>query len=163
MTYLRLTLAALFLLGNQLSAQNELPKKERMAWFKDAKLGIFIHWGIYAVNGIDESWSFHNGYITYNDYMKQLDGFTAKHYDPQAWADLIKEAGAQYAVITTKHHDGVALWDTKQSDLNVIDKTKAKKDLISPFVKALRKDNIKVGLYYSLLFWSHPFYPFFLR
>ncbi len=163
MTYFKITALVLVLLTCQLSAQNELPKEERMAWFKDAKLGIFIHWGIYAVNGIDESWSFHNGYITYNDYMKQLDGFTAKNYNPQAWADLIEYAGAKYAVITAKHHDGVALWNTKQSDLNVIDKTKAKKDLITPFVKALRKNNIKVGIYYSLLDWSHPDYPNFLR
>ena len=93
--------------------EKELPKDERLAWFKDAKLGIFIHWGIYAVNGIDESWSFHNGYISYDDYMKQLDGFTAKNYNPKYWAELIKESGAKYTVITTKHHDGVALWDTK--------------------------------------------------
>ena len=77
-------------------------KDERMQWFRDAKLGIFIHWGIYAVNGIDESWSFFNGYITYKDYMKQLSCFTAKNYDPSYWAKLIKESGAKYAVLTSK-------------------------------------------------------------
>ncbi|WMI65170.1 alpha-L-fucosidase [Aestuariibaculum sp. YM273] len=143
--------------------ETEQSKEERMAWFKDAKLGIFIHWGIYAVNGIDESWSFHNGYITYEDYMKQLNGFTAKNYDPEYWAKLIKESGAKYTVITTKHHDGVALWNTKQGDLNVIDKTPAKKDLITPFAKAVRKEGLKLGLYYSLLDWSYPDYPNFLR
>ncbi|MCH4553854.1 alpha-L-fucosidase [Aestuariibaculum lutulentum] len=143
--------------------ETEQSKEERMAWFKDAKLGIFIHWGIYAVNGIDESWSFHNGYITYDDYMKQLNGFTAKNYDPEYWAKLIKESGAKYTVITTKHHDGVALWNTKQGDLNVIDKTPAKKDLITPFAKAVRKEGLKLGLYYSLLDWSYPDYPNFLR
>jgi alpha-L-fucosidase len=148
---------------NAFSQKKELPKEERLAWFKDAKLGIFIHWGIYAVNGIDESWSFYNNYISYNDYMKQLDGFTAKKYDPKYWAKLIKESGAKYSIITTKHHDGVALWNTKQGDLNVIKKTKAKKDLITPFVDAIRRENLKVGLYYSLLDWSHPDYPNFLR
>jgi alpha-L-fucosidase len=93
-------------------------KAERMLWFKDARLGIFIHWGIYAVNGIDESWSFYNGYISYTDYMKQLKGFTAANYKPEEWASLIKESGAGYAVLTTKHHDGVALWDTKAGDLS---------------------------------------------
>jgi len=140
-----------------------LSKEQRLEWFKDAKLGIFIHWGIYAVNGIDESWSFHNGYISHRDYMKQLEGFNAKNYDPKLWAKLIKESGAKYATITTKHHDGVALWDTKLSDLNTVDKTKAKKDLIKPFVKSLRLEGLKVGLYYSLLDWSHQDYPNFLR
>lgn len=134
-----------------------------MEWFKDAKLGIFIHWGIYAVNGIDESWSFHNGYITYDDYMKQLDGFTAKNYDPEYWAKLIKDSGAKYTVITTKHHDGVALWNTKQNHLNAIENTPAKKDLITPFAKAVRNEGLKLGVYYSLLDWSHPDYPNFLR
>ncbi len=141
----------------------ELSKEERLEWFKDAKLGIFIHWGIYSVNGIDESWSFYNNYISYTDYMKQLNGFTAKKYNPEYWAKLIKESGAKYTVITAKHHDGVALWNTKQSDLNVVKKTKAKKDLITPFVKAARKENLKVGIYYSLLDWSHPDYPNFTR
>jgi len=136
-------------------------KNDRMQWFGDARLGIFIHWGIYAVNGIDESWSFHNGYISYEDYMKQLDGFTAEDYDPAEWVSLIKESGAKYAVLTSKHHDGVALWDSRYGDLNVVDKTPAGRDLIEPFVKELRKNDLKVGLYYSVLDWSHPDYPNF--
>lgn len=131
----------------------------RMDWFADAKLGIFIHWGIYAVNGIDESWSFYNELISYDDYMKQLGGFTASEYDPAAWVKLIKQSGARYAVLTSKHHDGVALWDTQLSRLNTVDTTPAGRDLVKPFVKALRKSGLKVGLYYSLLDWSHPDYP----
>jgi alpha-L-fucosidase len=138
-------------------------KERRMQWFADAKLGIFIHWGIYAVNGIDESWSFYNGYLTYDDYMKQLKGFTAAKYDPTAWARLFKESGARYAVLTSKHHDGVALWDTRQSDLSVVRKTPAARDLITPFCKALREQDLKVGLYFSHLDWSHPDYPHFTR
>ncbi len=137
--------------------------RAKMQWFADAKLGIFIHWGIYSVNGIDESWSFHNGKISYADYMKQLKGFTASKYDPQAWADLIKETGARYAVITTKHHDGVALWPTKQNHFNVVDNTPAKRDVLKPFYKALDKDGIKRGAYFSLIDWSYPDYPGFLK
>ena len=137
----------------------EIPKEERLAWFKDAKLGIFIHWGIYSVEGIDESWSFFNGYISHEDYLKQLNGFNAKKYKPQKWAELIKKSGAKYAVITTKHHDGVALWDSKAGDLNVVDKSKAKKDLLKPFVNAIKEEDLKLGFYYSLLDWSHPDYP----
>ncbi len=135
----------------------------RLEWFGEAKLGIFIHWGIYGVNGIDESWSFFNALISYEDYMKQLDGFTAKNYKPEEWAKLIKESGARYSVITSKHHDGVALWDSRFSDLNVVKKTPAGRDLLEPFVESLRKEKIKVGLYYSLLDWSFPDYPNFTR
>ena len=85
-------------------------------WFRKAKLGIFIHYGIYAVGDVSESWSFHNGNISYEDYMKQCEGFTASKYDPAAWAELFKKAGAQYVVMTAKHHDGVALFDTQYSD-----------------------------------------------
>ena len=136
---------------------------EKMQWFADAKLGIFIHWGIYSVNGIDESWSFHNKKISYPDYMKQLGGFTASDYKPEAWAALIKESGARYAVITAKHHDGVALWPTKQNHFNVVDNTPAKRDLLKPFYAALDKQGIKRGAYFSLIDWSYPDYPGFLK
>ncbi|MBT6200070.1 MAG: alpha-L-fucosidase, partial [Bacteroidetes Order II. Incertae sedis bacterium] len=135
----------------------------KMDWFKDARLGIFIHWGIYAVDGIDESWSFFNKYVSYDDYMKQLDGFTAAKYDPAAWADLIQESGAQYAVLTSKHHDGVALWDTDLSELNVVDATPAGKDLIEPWVHALRQRGLKAGIYFSHLDWSHPDYDVHIK
>ncbi len=137
-------------------------KAQRMQWFADAKLGIFIHWGIYAVDGIDESWSFFNGKISHADYMKQLAGFNARAYDPQAWADAIKRSGARYSVLTTRHHDGVALWDSKQG-INVVRDSPAKRDLVGPFVKALRKDGLKVGLYYSLPDWSYGDYDVFTR
>ena len=151
------------IIGPNFAQETPAQKAERMEWFKNARLGIFIHWGIYAVNGIDESWSFFNGYISYDDYMKQLNGFTAKNYDPREWGALIKESGAKYAVLTSKHHDGVALWDTKLSELNVVDKTPAGRDLVTPFVKALRKNDLKVGIYYSVLDWSHPDYPNFTK
>ena len=137
-------------------------KAARMQWFADARFGIFIHWGIYAVDGITESWSFFDGYVSYADYLKQAKCFTASHYDPQAWADLIEASGAKYAVLTSKHHDGMALWETKQG-LNVVKDTPAHRDLVAPFVKALRKDGLKVGLYFSLIDWSSPLYPAFTQ
>ncbi len=151
------------LIANAQSKVAQESIQSKMQWFSDAKLGIFIHYGIYAVNGINESWSFHNKEISYPDYMKQLNGFTASNYQPEYWAGLIKASGARYAVITTKHHDGVALWPTKQNQLNVVEATPAKKDLIGPLFAALRKNNIKAGAYFSLLDWSHPDYPGFLK
>jgi alpha-L-fucosidase len=141
----------------------QAPAADKMQWFRDAKLGIFIHWGIYAVDGVSESWSFHNREVSYQDYMNQLKGFTAYRYNPQEWVDLIKATGAGYAVLTTKHHDGVALYPTKLNDLHVVKATPAGRDLVTPFFKALRASGLKVGAYYSLLDWSHPDYPGFLK
>ncbi|MZN05784.1 alpha-L-fucosidase, partial [Bifidobacterium pseudocatenulatum] len=160
-----ITLIALFLLGFGLKAQTAsteetaAQKEKRMEWFAQAKLGIFIHWGIYAVNGVSESWSFFNNYLPYEEYMAQEKGFTASAYNPQEWVKLIKESGARYTVITTKHHDGVALWDTKAGGLSTVKSTPAGRDLIAPFVKEVRKQGLKLGFYYSLLAWSHPDYP----
>ncbi|WP_426582211.1 alpha-L-fucosidase [Mucilaginibacter sp. R-33] len=137
--------------------------KEKMQWFADGKLGIFIHYGIYSVKGIDESWSFHNKKISYPDYMSQLKGFTANQYNPDELAELIKESGARYAVMTTKHHDGVALWNSKHGPLNVVQKTPAKKDLLKPLYDALRARGVKAGAYFSLIDWSHADYPGFLK
>lgn len=149
--------------GDRPAAPSADPAAEsRMRWFADAKLGIFIHWGIYAVDGTTESWSFFNGETTYPQYMAQRKGFTAAHYDPQAWADLVERSGARYAVLTTRHHDGMALWDSREG-LNVVRDTPAGRDLVGPFVDALRRDGLKVGLYYSLPDWSHPDYDVHTR
>ncbi|GHK02275.1 alpha-L-fucosidase [Streptomyces sp. NPDC003753] len=121
-------------------------------WFTDAKLGIFVHWGIYAVDGVQESWSFYDDIVPHDRYMSQLERFTGANYDPKAWADLFARAGAKYAVLTSRHHDGVALWDTRYGDLNL------GKDYIGPYAEALREKGLKVGLYYSHSDWNHPDY-----
>ena len=131
----------------------------KMQWFQDAKLGIFIHWGIYAVDGVSESWSFHNGQVSYEDYMAQARRFTASAYKPQEWADLIAQSGARYTVITSKHHDGMALWDTKADGKSLVRMSPAGRDLLTPFADAVRSRGLKLGLYYSLIDWSHPDYP----
>ncbi len=137
---------------------------KKMEWFGDAKLGIFIHWGIYSVNGISESWSFFNNYLNHEAYMKQLQGFSASKYNPQQWVEMIKQSGAKYAVITTKHHDGVALWDTKTVNaVSTLKNSAAKRDLITPFVASLKNAGLKTGLYFSLPDWSYPDYDVFTR
>jgi alpha-L-fucosidase len=163
-TVLLISLAFLLSVGSLAQSKiNPNDIKDKMQWFADAKLGIFIHAGIYSVDGVDESWSFHNKKISHAEYMKQLNGFTLKKYDPAMWADLIKESGARYAVITTKHHDGVAMYDTKMNNLSSVKATPAKKDMITPFFAELRKRDIKCGAYYSLIDWTHPDYPGFLK
>jgi len=155
-------LTILFLLSLlQLNAQE---KENKMNWFADAKLGIFIHWGIYSVNGISESWSFFNNYISYPNYKSQLSGFTASKYNPEEWVKLIEESGAKYAVITSKHHDGVALWNSKAKDaLTIPQSGAAKKDVLTPLVMALKKSGLKTGIYFSLPDWSYENYDVFTR
>ena len=151
----------------QITAFSQSPQhidtSAKMQWFKDAKLGIFIHWGIYSVNGVDESWGFFNRKLSYADYMKQIKGFTASHYNPDEWAALIKQSGARYAVITSKHHDGVALWNTKMGKLSIPAQSPAGRDVLTPFTNALRKNGLKVGTYFSLIDWSNADYPAVLK
>ena len=150
--------------AQQPGAKDTDAKKQKMEWFANAKLGIFIHWGIYSVNGISESWSFFNNYINHDNYMKQLNGFTAANYHPEEWVKLIKESGAKYTVITTKHHDGVSLWNTKGIDATTtLKNSAAKKDVITPFVKEVKKAGLKTGIYFSLPDWSYPDYDGFTR
>ncbi|MFH0892935.1 MAG: alpha-L-fucosidase [Bacteroidota bacterium] len=168
MSFFRTSVIALLMMlsGNSFSQTKPTFNPDslnKMQWFADAKLGIFIHWGIYSVKGIGESWSFHNKRILHSEYMKQVNGFTAKNYNPAAWSDLIKKSGARYCVITTKHHDGVALWDTKMNDISIPKKSPAKRDVLSPLISELRKQNIKVGTYFSLIDWSYQDYPGFLK
>ena len=123
-------------------------------WYNKAKFGIFLHWGIYSVGDTSESWEFGNGKISYNEYMKNLSKFTASKYNPEKWAKLFKKAGAKYAILTAKHHDGVCLFDTSYTDLTVTNKTPAKRDLIAPYCKAMRDEGLRVGVYFSNTDWS---------
>ena len=136
---LLMTLSLLTIVGIPLQAETPEQKAERMEWFSRAKLGIFIHWGIYSKGETSESWAFHNKTVTLEDYMKQKDAFTAANYDPAYWAKLIKESGAQYTVITTKHHDGFALWDTQAGDFSAVNSSPAGRDVLAPFAEEVRK------------------------
>ena len=139
--------------------ETQINHSKKMEWFDDAKLGIFIHWGIYAVDGLSESWSFFNNYTSQENYLNQLNGFTAKKYNPQEWVKLIEESGAKYTVITSKHHDGIALWDTKaDKGISVVKDAAAKKDVLTPFIQAVKASSLKTGIYFSLPDWSHPYY-----
>ena len=141
-----------------LLSQEKISKEKRLQWFKDAKLGIFIHWGIYAASGKGASWPIKKGSVSWSDYMSAQKDFAAENYSPDEWAELFKKAGARYVVLTSKHHDGFALWDTKYSKLNAKDFSSAKRDLLAPYAEALRKKGLKVGFYFSLLDWSHKDY-----
>lgn len=124
-------------------------------WFTDAKLGIFIHWGVYAVGRRGkESWPLFRAEVGFNEYLEEMKGFDASDYDAEAWADLVERSGAQYSVLTTKHHDGVALWPTQQDAPSIPNQT-GLPDLIAPYMKALEKRGIKKGLYFSHTDWHN--------
>lgn len=138
----------------------------RMAWWRDAKFGMFIHWGVYAVpagtydgravDGIGE-WIMLNARIPVATYRSYAGQFNPVKYQPSAWAALAKEAGMRYVVLTAKHHDGFALFPSSASKWNVADATPWKKDLVGPLAAAVREQGLKFGLYYSQAQdWTHP-------
>ena len=128
----------------------------RMKWFVEARFGIFIHWGVYSVPARGE-WYMNNGKVPRATYMAYAKDFTAAQYDPQAWAQLIADAGAKYMVITAKHHDGFTLYDSKFSDWNAVKASAAGRDLLQPLADAVRARGIKFGLYYSQSQdWTNP-------
>ena len=134
--------------------------KQRMEWWHDAKFGMFIHWGLYSKIGKGE-WVMWNNQISVEDYAKQANEFNPDKFDPEHWAALAKEAGMKYMVLTSRHHDGFSLWDSKASYRNfTLMNTPAKIDAVDLYVKAARKYGMGVGLYYSPLDWRFPGYFF---
>lgn len=135
--------------------QDPFPKPDT-SWFTEARFGMFIHWGLYALAARHE-WVKSHERLTDEEYRKYFEQFNPDLYDPQAWAQMAREAGMRYVVITSRHHEGFSLWDTQFSDYKVTN-TPYGKDLLGPFVKAFREEGLKVGFYYSLLDWHHEDY-----
>jgi len=152
------TLILVILLVQGIFAQKTLTNDERMAWWRDARFGMFIHWGVYSlpagtwdghqIGNIGE-WIMNRGKIPVADYRAMAKNFNPVKYDPDSWVKMAKDAGMKYIVITSKHHDGFALFDTKASDWNIVDATAYGKDLLKPLAEACRKYGIKLGFYYS--------------
>jgi alpha-L-fucosidase len=122
-------------------------------WFEQAKFGIFVHWGAYAVGRRGkESWPIARAGVAYDEYIAEMAQFDAAAYDPDAWAELFRQAGAQYAVLTTKHHDGVTLWPTLEDSPSLASQCG---DLVGPFCQSMRRAGLHTGLYFSHTDWSH--------
>ncbi|MDR2287321.1 MAG: alpha-L-fucosidase [Prevotellaceae bacterium] len=133
-------------------------KAKRLEWWTHDRFGMFIHWGIYALPARHE-WIKHNERISNENYQKYFDNFDPDLYNPAEWAKKAKDAGMKYAVLTTKHHDGFCLWDSKYTDYKATN-TPCGKDLVKLFVDAFRAEGIRVGFYYSLIDWHHPHFPY---
>jgi len=129
---------------------------ERMKWFNEARFGMFIHWGLYSIPARGE-WVMLLERIAPEECAKLSEKFNPTKFNPDSWAKLAKEAGMRYMVLTTRHHDGFCLFDSKVSDFTSV-KAAAKRDFVASYVKACRKFGLKVGFYYSLLDWRFPGY-----
>jgi len=127
-------------------------------WFTEARYGMFVHWGAYSAAGRGE-WVYNRENIRTEEYTaRYVNHFKAERYDPAKWANLAKQAGMKYMVLTTKHHDGFALWDSACHKYNSVNYG-PKRDLVRPYVDACRSAGLKVGLYLSGAEWTHPDYP----
>lgn len=131
--------------------------KDYLQWFLEARLGMFIHWGVYAIPARGE-WVRNHESLGEDVYQPYVETFNPVNYDPRLWARAAKQAGMKYAVMTSKHHDGFCLFDSQYTDYKAAN-TPAKRDLIREYVEAFRAEGLKVGFYYSLLDWHHPDYP----
>ena len=153
--------------------KNTLSKDERMGWWNQARFGMFIHWGLYAVpagewkgekvSGIGE-WIMERGQIPVSEYEPLAGQFNPVKFDAEQWVQIAKNAGMKYIVITSKHHDGFCLWDTKYTDYDVVDATPFKRDILGEMAQECRKQGIRICFYHSIMDWHHPdaqapFYP----
>ena len=135
-------------------AQAQAP--DRLQWFRDAKFGLFIHWGVYAMIGREE-WARQLLQIPLAQYQDYADDFDPVHFNPDEWAALAKEAGVKYVVITSKHHDGFAIFDSAYTDYDIM-RAKYGRDILGPLSVSMKKAGIPLGFYYSIMDWHHPDY-----
>jgi alpha-L-fucosidase len=150
-----------------------LSKDERMKWWRDARFGMFIHWGIYSVpagtykgqqiRGIGE-WIMNSAHIPVAEYEQFAQQFNPTKFNADEWVSIAKNAGMKYIVITSKHHDGFCLWDSKVSNYDIMDATPFKRDILKELSEACKKEGIKLCFYHSIMDWHHPdaqgpFYP----
>lgn len=138
--------------------------EDRMEWWRDARFGMFIHWGLYAIpagewNGTTNhaEWIRTTAQIPLEEYDKFLDEFNPVKFDADAWVKMAKDAGMKYIVITSKHHDGFVLFDSKTSDFDVM-ATPFKRDILKELSEACKKEGIKLCFYHSIMDWHHPDY-----
>jgi alpha-L-fucosidase len=161
-----LALIAFCMLATAVSAQKKLSRDERMKWWREARFGMFIHWGDYAQwagtykgheVGHGGEWIMNRGKIPVAEYQAGAKNFNPVKYDADAWVRMAKDAGMKYIVITAKHHDGFAMFKTNASKWNIVDATPYGKDVLKPLAEACKKYGIKLGFYYSQAQdWNNP-------
>lgn len=154
----------MFTYSQDFTQESPEQKSQRMKWWSEAKFGLFIHWGLYAIpagkwgdkNHYGE-WIRHEAQIPLEEYEKLLDKFNPVEFNADEWVQLAKKAGMKYIVITSKHHDGFCLFDSKYTDWDVMS-TPFKRDILKELSEACKKEGIRLCFYYSIMDWHHPDY-----
>ena len=153
-------LLILIIIFSNLTTAQYKPSKENLEarkWFEDAKFGLFIHWGVYSILG-DGEWVMNNQNISIKEYENLPKFFNPTKYDPEKWVLMAKEAGMKYITITSRHHDGFSMFNSKASNYNIVEKTPYGKDVLKMLAEACRKHDIKLFFYYSQLDWYRDDY-----
>lgn len=130
---------------------------QRVSWMKQARFGLFVHWGLYSLAARHE-WVKSRERLDDEHYARYFSHFDPDLYDPAGWAAAARDAGMRYVVVTTKHHEGFCLWDSALTDYKAT-KTPAGRDLLRPMLDAFRAEGLRVGIYHSLIDWHHPEFP----
>ena len=126
--------------------------------FADSKFGIFLHWGVYSTFAQGE-WYLHKGRLSHAEYKKAAEAFYPHKFDAKAWVSAIKDSGAKYICLTSRHHEGFSMWDTKHSEYDIVDATPFKRDVIKELSRECHRQGLKLHLYYSHADWSRDDYP----
>ena len=143
-----------------LSSQEYIPSKENLEarkWFQEAKFGLFVHWGVYSILG-DGEWVMNNQNIAIDEYEILPSFFNPIDFDAEAWVTMAKKAGMKYITITSRHHDGFSMFDSKATDYDIVEATPYGKDVLKALAEECRKQDIKLFFYYSLLDWNRDDY-----
>jgi alpha-L-fucosidase len=125
--------------------------------FKQAGIGLSLHWGLYSLSTRSNEWIYFNDRVPLDIYKERMNRFNPTRFCPEEWVDLMVEAGMKFLLITSKHHDGFCLWDTQYTDFKVTN-TAFKRDILAELAQALGERNISLHFYYSLVDWTHPAY-----
>ena len=151
--------------GSAAAQETQAQHDARMSWWRDARFGMFIHWGAYAVpagtyhgnriRGTAE-WIMNNAHVPIPEYETFVHAFNPVDYDPDAWVRIAKDAGMKYIIITSKHHEGFAIFDSKVSSYDIVDATPYKRDALKALADAAHRQGMKFGVYYSIMDWHHP-------
>ena len=142
------------------SQQDYVPSEDNLVarkWFQDAKFGLFIHWGIYSVLG-DGEWVMHKQNISIEEYEKLATFFNPTYFNADEWVLMAKNAGMKYITVTSRHHDGFSMFESKASEFNIVEKTPYGKDILKMLTDACNRHGLKIFFYYSQLDWYRDYY-----
>ncbi|MCP5518683.1 MAG: alpha-L-fucosidase [Verrucomicrobiales bacterium] len=148
---------ALSLLPAGLTAESDADRDARLQWWREARFGMFIHWGPVSLKGTEIGWS-RGAQIPVEECDQLYRRFNPTNFNARAWAELARAAGMKYMVFTTKHHDGFCMWDTKQTDFNIM-RSPFGRDVVKELAAGCRDQGLRFATYHSVCDWHHPDFP----